>query len=599
MAYGRPATVRSHRRGGPRRRVTIAPWVVVSLVVILVAGGLSAGYLWLIRQSCSGEVKATVVASPGTANILEGLSREWASNEPAVQGKCAVVEISAKDSAEVAIALQNAWDPKVSGPAPDAWVPQSTAWVRKAANDADAERMIPDRQPSIARSPTVLAMPKPMAEKLGWPKKELTWPVVLQTLAGSRDGWKGYGQPDWGPFKFGMTDPAKSTAGLLALTAILDADDDEEISDAEQQSLLRLKQVMTVYVDRTEEILNEFAKQSNQSAAAGLRYISAFPALEQDVLSHNLRNPKAPLVAIYPDNSIEADHPFLVLQNAPWTRPEAQQVATEFMNFVRGADGERVLLDAGFRDPNRVPGKDLTVQNGVAPQITALPRAVLLPDSVARAINTWTALTRPTNVLLVLDVSGSMKEKVPGTGKTRMALAQQAAKDAVSLFSDDARVGLWAFSSAQQGNRDYRVVTPLDRLGDDTGGGRSRRQQMISNIDQLVPKNDTGLYDTVAAAQKSLLDNFQKDAVNLVVVLTDGKNDDPTGGLSLDQLRQQLTRNNADPARRVSVTTVGFGDKADYPALQEIARLSGGIAFESREAFDINQVLLSAVFSDS
>ncbi|HET6215320.1 MAG TPA: substrate-binding domain-containing protein, partial [Micromonosporaceae bacterium] len=496
MAYGRPANVRSHRRGGPRRRLNVAPWIVVSVVVALVASGLTGGYLWLIKQSCSGSVKATVLASPGTASILEGLGREWATSEPAVDGKCASVDVASKDSADVAIALQNAWDPKVNGPAPDAWVPQSTAWVRKAANDADAERLIPDRQPSIARSPTVIAMPKPMAEKLGWPKKELHWQDVLQTLAAKKDGWAGYGQPDWGPFRFGMTDPARSTAGLLALTAILDADDDEEISDEEQQGLLKLKQSMAVYAERTEEILNEYAKQAETNTVAGLKYISAFPALEQDVLAHNLRHPKAPLVAIYPDNSIEADHPFLVLQNAPWTRPDAQKVVTEFMAYVRGATGERELLDAGFRDPNRVPGKDLTVQNGVAPQITALPRAGLLPDSVSRAINTWTALTRPTNVLLVLDVSGSMKEKVPGFGKTRLELAKKAASDAVSLFSDDAHVGLWVFSSAQQGTKDYRVVTPLDRLGDDTGGGRTRRAQMLQNIAELQAKNDTGLYDT-------------------------------------------------------------------------------------------------------
>ncbi|HET6211282.1 MAG TPA: vWA domain-containing protein, partial [Micromonosporaceae bacterium] len=100
-------------------------------------------------------------------------------------------------------------------------------------------------------------------------------------------------------------------------------------------------------------------------------------------------------------------------------------------------------------------------------------------------------------------------------------------------------------------------------------------------------------------AQKSLLDNYQKDAVNLVVVMTDGKNDDPTGGLTFDQLKQQLTKNAADASKQVSVTTVGLGEQVDYEILQEISRISGGLAFESREAFDINQVLLSAVFSQS
>jgi Ca-activated chloride channel family protein len=575
----------------------MAPWIVVSLVLVLAAGGLTGGYLWLVRQACSGKATARVVASPETAQILEVIGQKWAATEPAVKGKCASVEIATKDSAQMAIALQNPWDPKVNGAAPDVWVPQSTAWIRRAAVDADAERMLPDLQPSIARSPAVLAMPKPMAEKLGWPQKPITWQTVIDN-ATKRTDWGTYGQPDWGAFRLGMTNPATSTAGLLALTAILDRNDDEDVSAAERQGLIQLRQAMTVYTERTDDILTEYTKLAGGKPAAGLAYVSAFPALEQDVVDHNLRNPKAPLVAIYPEqNVIEADHPFLVLK-ADWVSTEARAVATEFMNFVRGRSGEEHLLNAGFRDPNRVPGKDLTAQNGVSPQLTALPRAVLLPDSVTRAINTWTALTRPTNILLVLDVSGSMVEPVPGSGGTRMDLAKRAASEAIDLFSDDARVGLWVFSSALSGQQDHRVVVPLDRVGQ-TVNGRSRRDQMKSSINALRPQGATGLYDTTLTAQKHLLENFQKDAVNLVVIMTDGKNEDETPPkLSKEALLDQLQKNNADAARKVLVTTVGFGEAADYAALQEISRVTGGIAFESRAAFDINQVLQAALFSD-
>lgn len=596
MPNSRPAAVRSHRRGGPRRGPRLAPWIVVTVVVLLVAGGLTAGYTWVVRESCSGRVSANVVASPEAAPILEGLSRDWAATGPSVNGTCAAVEVTGRDSAEMAIALQNPWDSKVNGPAPDAWVPQSTAWVRRASADADAERMVPDRQPSIGRSPAVLAMPKPMAEKLGWPQQPLKWQTVVDA-ATQKMNWSTYGQPTWGPFRFGMTDPAKSTAGLLSLTALLDANDDEEISTSEQNGLYRLKQAVSVLADSTEQIIGEYTTRSKQSAEAGLSYISAFPALEQDVLSHNLSNPESPLVAIYPETgSIEADHPFLVL-NADWSNPQRQSAATEFMNFVRNHDSEQKLLDAGLRDPNRLPGRNLTVQNGLAPEITTLPRGVLLADSVARTINTWTALTRPTNILLVLDVSGSMNTVVPGAGGTRLDLAKKAARGALDLFPNDAKVGLWAFSTALNGRTDYKTVVPLDTLGD-TAGGQTRRTQMANGINGLQAKGDTGLYDTAAAAQKFLIDNFQKDAVNLVVLMTDGKNEDTTGGLQFEQLTAQLTQNNADAARKVSVSTVGFGDAADYPKLQEISRLTGGIAFESRQSFDINQVLLSAIFNN-
>lgn len=596
MAYGRPANVRSHRRGGPRRRLNVAPWIVISTVVLLVLGGLTAGYVYLVKQSCTGQVRATVVASTATKTILENLARRWAATEPAVDGTCAEVEILAKDSAEMAAALQEQWDDKANGPPPDVWVPQSTAWVRRAAIDSDAEQMVPDLQPSIARSPVVIAMPKPMAQALGWPDTELNWQDVITKFADDPNGWQTLGRP-WGAFKFGMTDPARSTAGLLALTAIIDANDDSEVSADEQATVVKLKQVMSPYQESTEQIINEFKRAATQSEEEALRFVSAFPAFEQDVLNHNLLNPKVPLVAIYPTNgSIEADHPFLVL-NAPWARPDAQQAATSFMTYVRGPEGQRELMDAGFRDPNRGPGPQLTEENGLAPQITALPRAVLLPDSVSRTLTTWTALTQPTNLLLVLDISGSMRAVVPGTGQSRLALAKQAAKAAVNIFPPDAEVALWSFSTRLSGNRDYRQVVSLGPLNEDVPNFPHRRAQLLAAIDNLQPTGDTGLYDTIAAAQKSMLDNFRKGAANMVVLMTDGKNDDSTGGISLETLRDQLTKNNAG-ANKVPVVLVGYGEEVDFDILQEISRVTGTTARSSREQFDINQVLISAIFAD-
>src|SRR5690242_806893 len=88
MAYGHPASVRSHRRGGPRRRFILAPWIVFSVVGILVAAGLTTGYLLLVRSTCSGQIKATIISSPGMQPVLDGLARRWQDTEPAVKGKC-------------------------------------------------------------------------------------------------------------------------------------------------------------------------------------------------------------------------------------------------------------------------------------------------------------------------------------------------------------------------------------------------------------------------------------------------------------------------------------------------------------------------------
>jgi Ca-activated chloride channel family protein len=597
MPNGSLAAVRSHRRGGPRRRLIVTPWIVFSVVGALSLAGLSVGYAYVVRGSCSGQVKATIISSPNIQPVIAALARGWQDTQPAVRGRCAAVEIVARDSAVLAQALgaNGDWDTKTEGPPPDVWMPDSSVWVRRASTAAIAERMMPDLQPSVARTPAVIAMPKPMAEALGWPKVQLSWQEVINKFAGSPDGWKTFNK-DWGPFKFGMTDPLKSTAGLLALMAVLDGNDDGEVGPDEQNAVLKLKQVRAIYAASTDQIFSELRSADGQGQDAALKYVSAFPALEQDVLTYNQNNPKVPLVAIYPTNgSGDADYPYLAL-DAPWATRDRQAAAKSFLQYLRGPQGRSAFLNRGFRDSNRAAGKGLTEINGFAAKLATLPRAVLLADSVKQSMDTWTALTRPTNVLVVLDVSGSMNDPVPGTGRTKLALAKDAAKSAVSLFAGDTRAGLWAFSSKQDGTKPYRSLVPIGKIGDQVNG-HGRKDEMLSQIDRLQATGATGLYDTIAAAQQIVVDSFQSGSTNLVVLMTDGKNEPDGGaGISVDQLKDRLTQNNSDKNRRVPVVTVGYGEDADFAILQNISASTGATSYTSKTGFDINQVLLTAIF---
>jgi Ca-activated chloride channel family protein len=586
------ADVRSHRRSPAQQRFRFTPWIIGGLVVVLAGAGGYLAFTRLTKTTCTGSVTASVVASPATATLLEGLATKWAETDPTVAGQCVHVAVSARDTAVMAQALGTEWDAKTGLP-PDVWVPDSTAWVRRASTAAIAERMMPDLQPSLARTPSVLAVPKPMAEALGWPDGEISWQDMINKVAADPQGWAKYNQAGWGKFKFGMSDPLQSTAGLLALMAILDGNDDGEVTPDEQATLARLKQERAVYTDTTAQLLDGLSKADKDGAEAALQYVSAFPALEQDVLTYNKSNPHTPLVAVYPSNgSADADNPYLILE-APWAQKDKQETAKAFLAYARGPDGRKVFLDAGFRDPNRVGGPALSGSTFAA-RIKTVPRAVLLPESVKQSMDTWTALTRPTNVLLVLDVSGSMNEQVPGTGKTRMQLAKDAAHAAVALFDGDVDAGLWVFSTKQNGTTDYRQLVPIGRVGDPVSG-KPRRDQMLSAVDKLAATGDTGLYDTAAAAQQAVVDAYQPGATNLVVLMTDGKNDDSTGGLSIDALRTKLQANAASD-KKVPIVTVGYGNDADFASLQDISRVSGGTLYTSKTAFDINEVLLTAIF---
>jgi Ca-activated chloride channel family protein len=377
--------------------------------------------------------------------------------------------------------------------------------------------------------------------------------------------------------------------------SVADANNDGTVDPTERTALVKLKEASPRYLGDTSDVVAQVAQADATSKAAVLTYASAFPALERDVVAYNESKPKEPLTAIYPrGGSYDADYPYLALTNTPWGTAAASTAATAFLAYARGTAGRSQFLAHGYRDANGAGGADLSAANGVRPTLTQPTRAVPAPASVAATLTTWTAITRATNLLLVLDISGSMKEIVTGT-KTRMDLAKAAAVAAVQKFDDGSSVGLWVFSSGLDGSHDYKSLVPLGQLNDSMGDGLSRRQDMINAIGKIVPTGDTGLYDTVAAAQQEVMDHYQKFATNLVVLLTDGKNDDPTGGLSLSQLQQRLTTARAGTTN-VPVVTIGFGADADFATLATIAHDSGTVTLSSQDGVDIDKVLLAGVF---
>lgn len=602
MAYGNPANVRSHRRGRARRRRRVAPWVSGTLVTTLVLVGLGFGYTQLLAQTCSGLQVLRVTASESTATQLTTIASEWNANEPSIgDGTCAEVVVESRESAEVADRLAGGW-PEASEP-PDVWVPTSSAWSQKAAASDTAARLIPDLRPSIARSPTVIAMPEPMAAELNWPETQLEpesdvrWESLVEEFGSDDEGWARFDKPDWGPFRFGMSNPARDTAGLLALSAIMDSNNDGETSSDELDNALRLHQLLDPdrYHETTGQLLAALGEADDEGEA--LTHVSAFPALEQQVFSYNQSDPEVPLAAVYPVNgNIEADHPYLVL-NADWVTPEKEEVAAQFLAHVRSPGPQTVLRDAGFRGTNREPGENFDVEHGLVPSLSALPRALLVPESVTLTIDRWTALTQPMNVLVVFDVSGSMLWEIPGTGGIRMEQAVAAASNTVPLFNDEDRVGFWEFATALDGNLDYRQLVPMGPLDDIMVDNRTRREHILTAIDNLTPLTDTGLYNTIQAAYDTVLSNYDDGAANMVVVITDGEND-TAGRPSISQQELLDHIQQAPEDQPVRVVPVAFGAEANFQVMQEIAEASGAEAYYSEQGFNLVEVFRTAIFSN-
>ncbi len=586
--------VRQSRTRG--RRLALAPWIVVAVVVALLLGGMSFGYLMLAKSGCDGTpTSVTVVASPDQFKTMSALAQEWVQSEPEMDGKCIGAVVERKEAADVAAALGPAWDPRRDGPRPDVWAPESTAWLLVAADRPDAAAMLPSNPTKLASSPVVIAMPKPMAEALKWPQAQLGWRDIIGTF-GAGKTWADFAENEnWGRFRIGMTDPARSTAGLHALFSITDFNNDQEVSSEEIKAGLVFERAVTTYVSDSSKLFEGLAKQDAVSRENALGYVSAFPALESDVAAYNNTNPKVPLAPIYPkEGTADANYPYTVLK-APWVDIERQRIANEFLDFLRSETGRKAYGEAGFRSPDRstADAPDLTAERGFQSNIATESREVLAAESVTKTVVSWTALRRRANILAVLDTSGSMNEKPPGFPASKLQIVQLAAGKATSLFSDGTKISLWEFSTNRTPTTDYKELVPMTLMGGKVNGVPTR-QVMGGAIRGLQAKGNTGLYNTTIAAYKSAVEQWEADRLNLVVIMTDGQ-DDNVNGLKRDQLIAQL-KQASRPDRPVQIVTIAYGSEADVSSLQEISRATGGRTFISRNPQDVEKVFLAALF---
>lgn len=590
-----------------RRRRRALAW----LSVLVVGGVLAVVAIVVLRGSGCGAnaVTLNVAVSPEKAAVVRRLAGSYSGRT--VGGRCARIAVQNKSSGEGMVALARGWDQRADGgPRPDVWSPASSGWVtllrqRIASSGRTPSITVPDQTPALASSPLVIAMPRPMAQALGWPDRELGWDDVLK-LARDPRGWGALGHPEWGPFMLGKTNPNFSTSGLNATVGTYFAATDkasdltaEDLGRSDVQSYVRgVESSVVHYGDTTLTFLQGL--QRADDAGEGMSYVSAVAVEEASVWAYNQGNPtgaaetagrhpkpKVPLVAVYPkDGTLVSDHPYVRLTDDR----DKLRVADDFLAYLRGDAAQRAFGEQAFRGHDRKPGRLIDRSNGMLPD---RPKQVISPPAPAvldQVLRSWEQLRKRSNVLMVVDVSGSMDEIVPKAGRSRMALAKESLTNAIDRFVDADRVGLWVFSSRLNGNTDHREVVPIGTVG-------GRRDRLKAAIAGLKAQGDTGLYDTTLAAFEHVKAGGHAEAINSVVVLTDGKNVDPGGGLSLDALLPKLDAGGSGGAGSgtgeggVRVFTIAYGTGADQEALRRISEATDAAAYDSSDPATLDKVL--------
>jgi hypothetical protein len=97
------------------------------------------------------------------------------------------------------------------------------------------------------------------------------------------------------------------------------------------------------------------------------------------------------------------------------------------------------------------------------------------PVQAAAILRLWAALSLDSQLLAVVDVSGSMKEPV-AEGVTRIELTRDAAKTALGLFPASSALGLSAFSVDLDPPNDHVELVPLGLLTDTVGSQTASRR---------------------------------------------------------------------------------------------------------------------------
>lgn len=554
-----------------------------------------------VPQGC---VEVPAAISSEKVTLLQDLAEQFNGTSPEVDGQCVAVTVYRQASGRAASLLAEGW-PDEAGPAPVLWSPASSAWgsvLNQRLEQSGRPPMANDFR-RIMLTPLVLAMPRPMAEAMGWPETAIGWSDVL-ALAQDPEGWGRFGHPEWGQFRLGKTNPNFSTSGLSATIAIYYAATGkqseltlDDVGSSSVADFVRGVEASTVhYGDTTLTFLENMLREDR--AGRPLSYASAVAVEEVSVIAYNrgdpadqgLENPQppsVPLVAVYPkEGTLYSDNPAYVL-DAPWVDDVQRQAAIRFRDFVvEDPENQARALDFGFRpgNPSVAIGDPISTANGLNPSQPETELPVPSPAVLDALVRSWETYRKPANVLMVLDVSGSMGD-LGGNGFSKLDLAKQAVLTSLEDFKDEDDVGLWVFSTELDGSRDYlELVSP--------GPMSQVRGEIESRVSTLIADGGTGLYDTTRAAVDAIRSSFDQSRINAVVLLTDGMCDDDPPGCDLGDLLAFLDQSEQEVVR---VFAVAYGSDADVEALQAIADATRARLYRATDPSTIGQVFEQVV----
>jgi len=559
--------------------------------------------------------KVVVATSSEKVNLMEELGEAFRNSpEHDALNHCATivpVNVASGKGSEVLSTNPSSWPLNDNRDYwPTIWSPASTMWTDRVESLGG-----PVRSEDVvhwAWTPVVLAMPETMAKAIGWPNAEVSINDINDLIADPA-GWGSKGHPLWGEFRISKTNPNSSTTGasILLMQAYAHAGKTSGLTvadvDAAEDFSRQFESAAIHYGSTTGAVLQNLF---DSRATGGSTYVSAIALEETSMFNYNKGNPDShtvqpgenlnppaeKLVAIYPSGgSLVSDNPAVIL-SSPWVSPEQHEAAAAFLTFLNTRTAQEILPQFGFRpqDDSVDISAYLNESVGINPDkpTTILERPA--PEVLTAALDQWQRIRKPSSVMLLMDISGSMNRPVPDTSSTRLDLAIESAQSALTNFRNTDEVGLWVFTTEihqQQSDGtvldDVAIIRDVKTLGSDL-------ETMKDGIAELryVQKSGTPLYDAVLLAYEHMLERAEAGRINAIVILSDGE--DMDSRISLESLVQRLRADSVKESAQVApvkIFAIAFSEESNIDVLRQIAKATGGQAFDAKDASKINEVL--------
>ncbi|WP_372666921.1 substrate-binding domain-containing protein [Amycolatopsis kentuckyensis] len=538
------------RHSDGKRRLLV-PVVATGLVVVLGVAAWVTVSAVRSRPTCVQPAKVLVTASADVAPALSLVAR-------GLDLQCGSVEVQTREAASAAerLAMSD------GSPRPQVWVPDSTLALRRAHRLGAGD--VPESGASVASSPVVLATAEDVVKGIGWPERTPTWADVLGAQGAVP----------------GMSDPARDAVGALALLGLK-----ESVRSAPEPAGAYVALLRRVSANTLGAETDLIARLPGSSGSGGTASVTAFPASENSVLRHNIEDRTSPLVAVYATAVPTLDYPFAELGGIT---PQQRPIVDALRTAVLGDAGADAIAKTGLRAAGGQALRDHTDDPRVSPpgiRTANLPPA----GSVDELLNQWAGVNLSARVQVLVDVSGSMNAQVPGTGLNRMQVSMQATEKALHLFKPTTQLRMLAFSTRLDGDKDYRELLPMASVAQHLSSGALQRLAQV----KATPDGGTGLYDSVLDTYRTARREWEPGRLNLVIVLTDGRNED-AHSISREEVLAELTKLQ-DPHRPIPLIGVGIGPDADKAELDQLTAATGGQAFVAPDPAKITDVFFGAL----